>query len=574
MVNKRIEIPLRPQRNFLKEDLNINSWESIEKSFLALQHRELDSLENLKAWLKDLSELEAVLEEDMAWRYIKMTIDTKDEDKSKAFQFFVAEIQPKIAPFSNAFNKKLVECPYTSQLSGKAYEIYLRKISKEIEIFREENIALFSELQQKAQKYGEISGGMSVEVDGEKITMQKAAAELQKTDRNWRERIWKLVAEERNTSADDLNELFTELVSGRDVVASNADYENFRDYKFDSLGRFDYSKEDCFNFHESISKEISPLVTEFLKQRKEKLELDKLKPWDLAVDVSGKAPLNPFRDGEDLISKSIEVFNRVDPFFGECLETMNQMGHLDLESKDGKAPGGYNYPLYEIGVPFIFMNAVGTQRDMITMMHEGGHAVHSFLTRNLELTSFQSCPSEVAELASMSMELISMDHWDVFYKNKEELKRAKEDHLQDILSVLPWIAIIDKFQHWIYENPKHTVEERLENWSRIQGEFSSDIVDWSGFEKEKNLNWQKQLHLFEVPFYYIEYGMAQLGAIAIWRNYKANPSKAISQYKEALALGYTKSIGEIYASAGILFDFSREYVKELADFVRQELDNL
>jgi len=244
---------------------------------------------------------------------------------------------------------------------------------------------------------------------------------------------------------------------------------------------------------------------------------------------------------------------------------------LDLASKPGKAPGGYNYPLHEIGVPFIFMNAVGTQRDMVTMMHEGGHAIHSFLTRDLPVTAFKSCPSEVAELASMAMELLSMDHWGVFYSNEEELKRAKRDHLQDLLSVLPWIAIIDEFQHWIYENPTHSTVDRYEQWNLILEKYNSGVIDWAGYEDARDLNWQKQLHLFEVPFYYIEYGMAQLGAIAVYRNYRKDPKKAVEQYKSALELGYTKSIPEIYKTAGIKFDFGQDYVRDLANFIQEEI---
>jgi oligoendopeptidase F len=253
---------------------------------------------------------------------------------------------------------------------------------------------------------------------------------------------------------------------------------------------------------------------------------------------------------------------------------MKEMGHLDLDSRIGKAPGGFNYPLYEIGVPFIYMNAAGTLRDLVTMVHEGGHAIHSFLTRDLELTEFKSVPSEVAELASMGMELISMDFWDEFFTNEDDLKRAQKEQLEKVISTLPWVAAIDKFQHWIYENPNHTEKERYDKWKEIMNTFGSAVVDWSGFEDVRSNLWQKQLHLFEVPFYYIEYGMAQLGAIALWRNYKQNPEKTIKQYKEALKLGYTKSIGEIYKTAGIEFNFTRNYVRELMHFVSDELKKL
>lgn len=569
-----MEIPTRPPRQFLGEGLVINSWDDLKPSFDELVNREINSSDELKTWLLDLSEVEAVIEEDLAWRYIKMTVDTKDEELTKKYQHFVAEIQPEIAPYSDLFNKKLVGSQFVNELTGKAYEIYLRKIRTEIEIYREENVAITAEIQKESQEYGALSAAMSIELDGEKMTMQAAAAELRNPDRDHREKVWKLTNEVRSANREKLDSLFTSLVKKRHQIAVNADFENFRDYKFQSLGRFDYTKEDCFAFHDSIAKEVTPLLATFQEKRKKKLGVDQLRPWDLAVDPEGKDPLTPFTDTDELTKGSIDVFSKVDGYCGDCLSTMNTMGHLDLASKDGKAPGGYNYPLYEIGVPFIFMNAVGTQRDLVTMMHEGGHAVHSFLTRELELTAFQGCPSEVAELASMSMELISMDHWDVFYKDPETLLRAKQEHLEDLLGVLPWIAIIDKFQHWIYENPDHSTQDRTAAWLRIYVEFTPEVVDYQGIEEARESLWQKQLHLFEVPFYYIEYGMAQLGAIAVWRNFKEDPKTAIEQYKAALALGYTKSIGEIYETAGVKFDFSREYVRELVEFVKEELASL
>jgi len=301
--------------------------------------------------------------------------------------------------------------------------------------------------------------------------------------------------------------------------------------------------------------------------------LENYKPWDTSVDASGKAPLKPFEDGEDLINKSIRCFERIRPYYGECLGTMKAMKHLDLESKEGKAPGGFNYPLYEIGVPFIYMNAVGSQRDLVTMVHEGGHAIHSFLSRDLPLTDFKSVPSEVAELASMSMELISMDSWDEFYDNNEELKRAKKEQMQKVLEGLPWIAAIDRFQQWIYTTP-HTADERRIEWQNIMSELGSSVVNWEGYEKAHQNIWQRQLHLFEVPFYYIEYGMAQLGAIAMWRSYKQLGETALNNYDAALKLGYTKSIGELYQTAGIEFNFSQQYVKELADFIKAELADM
>lgn len=574
MKAQQLDIPIKKARRFLPDNLIIDSWSKLETYFEELKNRSLKSVQELEEWLKDKSELEAVLEEDMAWRYIKMNIDTTDKQLEKDFHFFIEEIEPKIAPYSNDFNKKLIDSEFVNQLDEEKYRIFIRGIKKELEIFRKENIPLLTQLGIDTQKYGAISAKMTVNVDGKELTMQQASNYLKSTDRSVRKNVYDKTSSRRLQDLDELNDLFTNLVKLRDQVAKNADFSNYRDYMFAALGRFDYQPKDCFDFHTAIAKEVVPLTNFFNEERKKKLGLDVLKPWDLAVDPTGKEPLKPFKDGTELIDKSIECFHKIKPYFGERLEIMKEMKYIDLESKTGKAPGGFNYPLYEIGVPFIYMNAVGSQRDLITMVHEGGHALHSFLSRDLELTSFKGTPSEVAELASMSMELITMDYWSNFYDDEEELKRAKREQLEGVLSTLPWVATIDKFQHWIYENPNHTIQERENKWNEIIKEFGGSVVDWTGYEKVQTNAWQRQLHLYEVPFYYIEYGMAQLGAIAVWRNYKQNPEKSIDQYIEALKLGYTKSIGDIYKTAGIEFNFSQEYVKELVDFVKEELSKI
>jgi len=343
---------------------------------------------------------------------------------------------------------------------------------------------------------------------------------------------------------------------------------------FQALGRFDYTPQDCYDFANAIEKEIVPILREQAEKRREALGLDILKPWDLEVSVSGKPALKPFNSGAELIDKSIACFNAIDEKLGEKLAIMKVNNLFDVESRKGKAPGGYNYPLAETGAPFIFMNSANSLRDLTTMVHEGGHAVHTFLTANLELNDFKHCPSEVAELASMSMELISMDNWSVYFDNEEDLIRAKKEQLADVLKTLPWVAVIDQFQHWIYTNPNHTAADREETFKQIYNRFGAGFADWTDLQKEFGNGWQKQLHLFEVPFYYIEYAIAQLGAIAVWKNYKENPGKALEQYLAALALGYTKPMNEIYETAGIKFDFSADYVKELADFVKEELEKL
>ncbi|QKJ28910.1 M3 family oligoendopeptidase [Mucilaginibacter mali] len=560
-------------RTYVPANFEMN-WEGLEPLFNELIARPIHSVEELEQWMRDRSEVEAAIEEDFAWRYIRMTCDTTSEDLLAKFQYFATEVEPKIAPCNNELNKKLVESEYADQLDGEKYFIYLRGVRKALELFREENIPVQTEIQVEQQKYQSITGSMSVHIGDKEYTMEQAAVILKDTDRAKRQNAWETITARRLQDKDKLNELFDHLRALRHKLALNANFENFRDYMFQALGRFDYTPQDCYAFHEAIEKEIVPILRDQAEKRREALKLDTLKPWDMDVDVSGKAALKPFKNGDDLIEKSIQCFSNISRYLGERLEIMKDNHLFDVESRKGKAPGGYNYPLAETGAPFIFMNSANSFRDLTTMVHEGGHAVHTFLTADLELNDFKHTPAEVAELASMSMELISMDNWDVYFDNAEDLKRAKRDQLIDALKTLPWVAVVDQFQHWIYTNPGHTDAERYDAWVQIYSRFGAGFADWEDRPDALQNLWQKQLHIFEVPFYYIEYGMAQLGAIAVWKNYKENPEKGLQQYLDALKLGYTKTIKEIYETAGIKFDFSADYVAELADFVKGELEKI
>lgn len=564
----------KKKRSFLPGDFNITEWSTLQPVFVDLKSRELSTFEKFSEWLRDLDELSSALEEEFAWSYINMTVDTSDEKASSTYAKLTSEISPKISPYTNELNIKLIESEFTENLTDKASSIWLKNVRTSLELYREENISLNSEIQALTQKYSALCGGLSVDFEGKTLTMPAAGAFLQNSDRNKREKIFEKIADVRNTKKDELNEIFNGLVKKRHQIASNAGFENFRDYKFRSLGRWDFSAKDCFDFHDSIAKLVTPVVNEIYESKKENLNLKKLRPFDTSAPAKGKLPLKPFKEVDELIQKSIRAFGNIDKYFGDALSEMLEKGHLNLASKPGKSPGGYNYPLYESGAPFIFMNAVGTHRDLVTMMHEGGHAIHSFLTHDLKYSVFKSCPSEVAELASMSMELISMDQWHLFYEEEAELKQAKKDHLQDAILALPWIAMVDKFQHWIYENPDHSNAERTDYWLQLNKELGNNVVNWEGFEETRLNSWQKQLHIFELPFYYIEYGMAQLGAIAVWKNYKENPVKTIEDYKNALSAGYTTSVPEIYQLAGIKFNFSEDYIKELIEFLLDELNKI
>jgi oligoendopeptidase F len=559
---------------YLPADFIVTDWASLEPFFKELKERPILSLQDLEAWLTDLSELEACISEDACWRQIKMTCDTTDKSLEDAFTFFCMEIQPKMQPYADALNKKLIQSPFTAALDQTQYHTYLRSVQKSIELFRTENIPIQAELSVLQQQYGVIAGKMTIEVGGKEYTLQQAAQFLENEDRAFREEVYRKIQTRRLQDQEAMHDLFTNLVQKRHQVALNAGFENYRDYKFAELGRFDYTKEDCFQFHEAVKLHVMPLIEKIYTRKKEKLGVDALKPWDLEAEPAGTKPLRPFTDGKDLYEKSVACFEQVHPFFADCLRKMNELKHFDLESRKGKAPGGYNCPLAESGAPFIFMNAAGQMSDVTTMVHEGGHAVHSFLAHPLSLSAFKEYPMEIAEVASMAMELFSMQHWQPFFDNEADLNRAIEHQLERTITIFPWIAIIDKFQHWVYTNPAHTIEQRTNEWQNIVKEFSSKTLNQSGLKEFRAIGWQRQLHLFEVPFYYIEYGIAQLGAIGMWMQYQKDPTQALENYMNALALGGTKTLPELYQTAGLEFNFSPEYVKNLMEFTNQELEKL
>ncbi|MEO5594069.1 MAG: M3 family oligoendopeptidase [Chitinophagaceae bacterium] len=573
MITASADIQALP-RKFLPEDFTVTNWEGLEPYFQRLLDRPLNSKADLEQWLKDSSEIEAIISEDACWRQIKMTCDTENKSLEEAFVFFVTQIQPQIQPYADRLNRKLVECRYTAELDQKLYFTYLRSIKKSIDLFREINIPIIAELSVMGQQFGVISGKMTIEVEGKEYTLQQAAKFLESHDRNLRENVYRKINERRIADKEALNNLYSQLIEKRQKVAVNAGFDNYRDYKFADLGRFDYSKEDCFQFHDSVKKYILPLADKIYEAKKKKLGLDTLRPWDLEAEPEGTAPLRPFKTGEELLQKSIACFDKIRPFFAACLRKMNEMHRFDLESRKGKAPGGYNCPLAETGAPFIFMNAAGQMSDVTTMVHEGGHAVHSFLAHPLELSSFKEYPMEIAEVASMAMELFSMDYWDVYFDSEEELKRAKEHQLERVITIFPWIATVDKFQHWVYEHPTHTLDERARAWTEIQNEFSSKVIDFSGLENYRGNSWQRQLHLFEVPFYYIEYGIAQLGAIGLWKQFKQNKEAALDNYSKALSLGGTATLPRLYEAAGLKFNFSGDNINQLMQFVDKEMKEL
>lgn len=569
-----ISRPEPRKKEFLPEGFKLTVWSKLKPYYQALLKRPVESVEALEQWILDKSEMDATVSETFAWRYIQVTINNNDQAAADLYQYAVQELYPHIASMDNELYQKFIAIPYVDDLDKDRFFTYVRNIRNTVDLFRANNLPLSTEVQLRSREYGKIFSEMTIGMDGKQMTLQKAGTLLEETNRSCREAVYHKISTRVLQDVEQLESLFDELLSKRQTIAQNTGFVNFRDYKFKSLGRFDYTAQDCLNFHDSIKKAILPLVESLNEYRRKALNLEQLRPWDLSVDTSSKMPLKPFKNANDLLKKSIECLSKLHPIFGEVLHIMREMGHLDLESRPGKRPGAYNMPLQIAGVPFIFMNATQQLNDIRTLMHESGHAIHSFLTRDEKLGASKRLPPEIAELAAMTMELLSMEHWDVFFKDEDHLRRAKINQLENVLRILPWIATVDKFQHWAYTNPEHTREERKHAWMKIYLEFTPKNVNRSGLEHYSEYLWHKQLHIFEAPFYSIEYGMAQLGAIAIWKQYRENPQPAIEKYIGALKLGYTRPIGEVYEAAGIAFDFSDDYISKLGAFVKAELEQL
>lgn len=556
------------------KEANLIDWKDIQPTFVDLLNRSLESAIDLERWIKDKSKLDARLSEEFAWRYIRVTCNSDDREAAQAFSHFVQQISPKVAELENQLNIRLVNCPFFELLDDKTYGTYRRKVKNAVSLFSAKNVNLQKEVQLQSKEFGRILSQMTIGFDGQQLTLQKASTLLEERDRNIRRQVYHKINQRIVQDTEELEDLFDSLLAKRHQIALNAGFENYRDYAFHALERFDYTPEDCFNFHESISTEILPILNTIYQTRKESLHLDSLRPYDLNIDTKGREVLRPFQNTSELVEQSIACLNQVHPKFGSVIEKMKDLGHLDLDSRPGKRPGGYNMPLYQTGVPFIFMNGTNSINDLRTLMHESGHAVHAYLTRNLEIAATRQFPSEISELAAMTMELFTMEHWDTIFTHNEDLQRAKLFQMELVIKVLPWIATIDKFQHWLYTNPGHSRQERREKWLAILQEFTPEVLENAGLEKYLSNLWVKQLHIFEVPFYYIEYGFAQLGAIALWKKYNQGAQSATEAYINALKLGYTRSVSDIYEAAGIRFDFSKGYVSKLGNFMKEHIEKL
>ena len=559
-------------RRFVARDADLGDWPQIEPYFRQLAQARLDTPEQLEDWLLRVSELAACLDQERVSREVEMTRATDDQAREKRFLDFVRNIQPKLKPLMFALQKKYVQAPARKTPSPKRYQVLDRSIANAVELFREENVPLETEEDLLEQQYQKLCGAMTVSYRGTEYTLQQMSPFLLENDRAVRQEAWELTAARRLQDCQAIEELFDRMVRLRHQIARNAGFDNYLQFGFRAKERFDYTEADCRAFHQSVERCVVPLLRELRHRRREQLGVDPLRPWDLAVDVGGRAPLRPFQTSARLIEGCTKVFRRVDPELAAHLETMNAGAWLDLESRKGKAPGGYQETYQEQRRPFIFMNAVGLHRDVETLLHEGGHAFHTFATRDEPLLAYRQPPIEFCEVASMGMELLCLDFLDEFY-DAPNLARAEREQLEGIIAVLAWIATIDAFQHWIYRNPDHTHRQRREHWLELHRRFGGQ-EDYTGYERQLAYAWHRQPHPFIVPLYYIEYGIAQLGALQVWINARKDYRGAVQAYRRALALGGSRPLPELFEAAAIRFDFSAGTLAPLVDALRAELDKL
>ena len=556
---------------FVPDDFDASQWENIEPYVNDLLQMKLSCSSCLETLISDSSNLAEHISETGALFYIDMTCDTENDEKKNAFLNFVEHVRPKLSEFSDKLNRKIIDHPSIEDLPTR-YDLMIRGIKSDIEIFRIENIPLGVKQTKLVTRAQGITGAMTVEFEGKERTFPEMKAYLESNDRKQRQNAWESMVKRWMQNSDELSEIFDKLIGIRHQISLNAGFESYTDYMFRAMHRFDYSVEDCLIFHKSIEEVCMPIIKKINSERLSAFGLDTLSPWDVneksgsGPDVAGKQPLRPFETVDEMVAKLSKLFHNMSNDLGIKFDKLVEMDTLDLETRKGKAPGGYQYYLEKSRIPFIFMNAAGLQGDLETMIHESGHAFHSLYCGHLDLIDERDYPIEFAEVASMSMELLTQSEWDIFYEKQDDANRARISHLEGVIFLLPWIATIDAFQHWIYANPKHTRDERKNQWISLRERFGS-VMDWKGNEEFRELSWQQQGHLFGVPFYYVEYGIAQLGALQLWQTHRNNPEKALKSYSNAMKLGNTKTLPDLFAAAELKLGFDEEHLYSLINEV-------
>jgi oligoendopeptidase F len=554
----------------VREDVDPASWHDIEPHFEDLAKRELGSVEALERWLLDRSELESVTSEAMALRYIDMTCDTSDRDAEEAFLTYVEEVVPRLKEYEQILDNHYLDSPARSKLPENRYFVLDRRIANQVHLFHEENIPLETEDEKLSQKYAKTTGSWVVKYKDEEYTMQQLASFCDSPNRAVRQETWELAGARRLEDRDAIDKLFEEMVGLRKQIASNAGFNNYRDYMFRKKNRFDYGPEECYLYHSGVEKAIVPVAREVNELRRKTMQLDTLRPWDLSADPKGRPALRPFDTIEDYVAGIQTVFGRLEKEWGKQFRLIWQSRLMDLESRKGKAPGGYQYALEVTRAPFIFLHGTGRDSDLRVLLHEGGHAFHFLANRDEPLIWYRTPPMEFCEVASMTQELLGLDHLDVFY-SPDEANRSRLRELEGIIDTLVWVARVDAFQQWLYTHPDHSRSDRYDYWLHLAERFDVG-VDYSGCDDIHASLWHKQMHIFSAPFYYIEYGIAQLGALQVWASHKDEREAALARFKAGLALGGSRPLPEIFQTAGIPFDFSEDTLSPLGELVLNEIE--
>lgn len=547
---------------------NIEAMKTRFEEFLAAPFHNVEEVED---WLKQVSDYQDELREALDGHYIEFQTHNQDTEIQETYQFDQEHVLPILKRYEAQLDQKLLSSPH--ELDNNVYGRLIRSKETAAELYREENIDLEVKEDRLATRYFELTGALTAEWEGEQLTIPQLFPLLEDPDRTKRKKVYDQLFGALSGVEGELQAIMDELMVIREQKAANSGLANYRDYMFKKYNRFDYTPEDCKELADSIREHVVPAIGRILSKKAEELGVESIRPYDHRAVPLDEEPLRPFKTGDELVEKTGRVLGEISPRFSELLHLMDSKGLLDLETRKNKSPGGFCESLPVSGLSFIFMNASGTHGDVTTLIHEMGHCIHNDFKRTLPLAFDRATPMESAELASMGMELLSMDHWDHFY-SEEQVRQAKLDMLRDIIQFFPSGIRVDEFQHWMYENPGHSKEERSEAYGRIVDSYLSSEEDWSGYEEVKKKQWLFVLHIFEVPFYYIEYVIAQLGALQLYRIYKEDPDRAIEGYKEALRLGNTASLSDVYEAAGLSFDFSTDMIKGLVAFVEKEIAEL
>ena len=548
-------------------------WNQIRPFADDLEKRLLSDT-SLDQWVMDWSDLNRLISEMFARLWVATTLNTSDPFVKERFSNFLDEtLTPSLAA-----NQLLKQKLLASDLRPVGFEIALRNMKVEAAIYRESNLSLFNEEKKLVNEYDETIGAQTVEWEGREVTTTQLQPVFLSPDRPRREKAWRLSMERRLVDRQKLNGLWGMLLDLRRQIAANADFPDYRAYHWQELLRFDYSPEDCAGFHRAIEQVAVPAARRIYEKRQRQLGLSSLRPWDLNVDPLGRKALKPYQTVSELEDKVSAIFHRVDPELGEYFETMRTMGLLDLENRKGKAPGAYcnNYDMSRL--PFIFENAVGLHEDVETLIHEGGHAFHVFEEAHLPYYHQLAVGMEFAEVASMAMELLASPYLLAseggFYSEKEAA-RARIEHLEEAVTFWPYMAVVDGFQHWAYTHPDAAAntDNCDQQWAELYQRFMVG-VDWSGLDDIMVTGWQRKPHIFEVPFYYIEYGLASLGAFQVWRNAMQDQHGAVAAYRRALALGGTAPLPKLYETAGARFAMDTRALEKAVSLAEEMITKL